>query len=415
VSGIAIETFGCRLNAAEGALVADAARAAGANALVIVNTCAVTNEAVAQARQTIRRLKRERPEARIAVTGCAAEIDPAAFAAMPEVDHVVGNREKLSADTWRALAARDLPRVTTGAIHRAGPMDARRIVSSNERTRVFLPVQTGCDHRCTFCIIPMGRGPSRSLPIAAVIDQSRRLVDAGTREIVLTGVDLASYGRDLETPAQLGTLVQRLLAAVPDLPRLRLSTLDPAAVDQALIGAIATEPRLMPHLHWSLQAGHDLTLKRMKRRHRADETATLLTHIRALRPEVVHGADLIAGFPTEDDAMFRATLEHVVACGLTHLHVFPYSARQGTPAARMPAVAAGVIRERAAELRRRGAARLAAHLSRQTGRTIEVLAERGGTAHAADFTAVRLARPVDPGMILAVTVAGHDGRVLQAA
>ncbi|MGH6901211.1 MAG: tRNA (N(6)-L-threonylcarbamoyladenosine(37)-C(2))-methylthiotransferase MtaB, partial [Geminicoccaceae bacterium] len=353
MSGPEIITFGCRLNAFESAIMRDHAQAAGLDDLVVVHTCAVTAEAERQARQAIRRARRARPKARIVVTGCSAQITPEAYAAMAEVDQVVGNRDKLDASLWRELAAR--PRVVVRDIMTVREVAHHLVDGFDGRARAFVQVQQGCAHRCTFCIIPYGRGPSRSVPAGAVVDQTRRLVEAGYREVVLTGVDLTSYGRDLPGQPTLGQLVRRVLRLVPELPRLRLSSIDPAEVDRDLVELVATEPRLMPHLHLSVQAGDDLVLKRMKRRHRRSDVVELCARLRALRPDIAFGADLIAGFPTETEAMFARTLELVDDAGLCHLHVFPYSARRGTPAARMPQVQKALRHERAARLRMAGA------------------------------------------------------------
>ena len=402
-------TFGCRLNAVE----SEAMRALGSadgRERAIVNTCAVTAEAGRQARKAIRRLARARPGLEIVVTGCGAEVETAAYRAMPEVSRLLGNAEKLRPDAWAG-----------GGRGPGSVMDARahtptRIDGLAGHTRAFVPVQNGCDHRCTFCVIPFGRGNSRSAPVEAVIEQVARIVGHGGREVVLTGVDLTAYGRDfLGTRETLGTLVRRILRAVPDLARLRLSSIDSVEADDALLAALSEEPRLMPHLHLSLQAGDDLILKRMKRRHARADAVRFCERIRSLRPGLVLGADLIAGFPTETEAQFARTLDLVAECGLTHLHVFPYSPRPGTPAARMPMVPAEVVRERAARLRQAGASALGRHLDAQTGRRLTVLTERGGTGRAEDFTPVRLGREPAPGTLLDVAIAGHDGARLIAA
>lgn len=403
-------TFGCRLNTVE----SEAMRAAAAGHpgdLVIVNTCAVTEGAGREARKAIRRLHRERPGALIAVTGCGAQVETAAYAAMPEVARLVGNAEKLDPAAWAAAPARDVSDVMAARTAAWNQISAR-ITGMAGHTRAFVPVQNGCDHRCTFCVIPFGRGNSRSVPVAEVVAQVARIVEAGGREVVLTGVDLTAYGRDLGD-LTLGRLVRAILAGVPDLPRLRLSSIDSVEADPELVRAFAEEARLMPHLHLSLQAGDDLVLKRMKRRHLRADAIRFCAEIRALRPDTVFGADLIAGFPTETEAQFARSLDLVAECGLTHLHVFPYSARPGTPAARMPPVAAEAIRERAARLRAAGAAAFARHLDGEVGRTHRVLAERGGTGRTEAFTPVRLA--AEPGTLHTVTIAGHDGRALIAA
>jgi threonylcarbamoyladenosine tRNA methylthiotransferase MtaB len=420
--GVETLSFGCRLNAAEADAMRAEADAAGHGRggepdLVVVNTCAVTAEAGRQARKAIRGLARARPGARIVVTGCGAQVETAAYAAMAEVDRLVGNGAKTAPATWVGLDAG--PRVQVGDV-----MGLRAAVPSRlpaaSRPRAAVPVQTGCDHRCTFCIIPFGRGNSRSVPADAVIAQVRAAVAGGAGEVVLTGVDLTAYGRDLaERPGlggrTLGELVRAVLRAVPELPRLRLSSIDSVEADDALLAAFAEEPRLMPHLHLSLQAGDDLILKRMRRRHRRADAVAFCDAVRRLRPDVVLGADLIAGFPTEDEAMFANTLALVAACGLTHLHVFPYSARPGTPAARMPPVAHAVVRERAGRLRAAGAAALAAHLAGEVGQVRRVLVESPTTARTEGYATVRLARPLVPGSVSALAIAAHDGTALIAA
>ncbi len=410
-AGIEVVTFGCRLNIVESEAIRRAASAAG-RAVVVVNTCAVTGEAVRQARQTIRRLARENPEANIVVTGCAAQIDPARFAGMPEVFRVVGNGEKTRPETWTNLAS--APRV---GVAPAGDMRGAANFSVDSlagQTRAFVEVQNGCDHRCTFCVIPLGRGPSRSATVEHVVGQTRRLAENGYREVVLTGVDITSWGGDLAGAPKLGTLVREILRAAPEIARLRLSSIDCIEADDGLLDVVANEPRFMPHLHLSLQAGDDLVLKRMKRRHGRGEAIEFCRKIRDARPDMIFGADIIAGFPTETEEMFARSLDLVDECGLTHLHVFPFSPREGAPAARMPQVPREVARERAARLRAKGEQALRAHLDRQTGRRIEVLAERGGTGRARDFT---LARTPDaaPGAFIEATVAGHDGRALLLA
>jgi threonylcarbamoyladenosine tRNA methylthiotransferase MtaB len=398
-----VVTFGCRLNIAESEVIRGVATAAASDAIVI-NTCAVTGEAVKQARQAIRRARRERPHAEIVVTGCAAQTDPASFAAMPEVDRVLGNEEKLSAASWSApdkIAVGDIMAVKQTALHRV-----ERIAG---HTRAFLQVQNGCDHRCTFCIIPFGRGNSRSVPSAEVVAQARRLVENGYREIVLTGVDITSYAPGL------GGLVKQILREVPELKRLRLSSIDSVEADADLLDALATDARLMPHLHLSLQAGDDMILKRMKRRHSRADAIAFCAQVRRLRPDVAFGGDLIAGFPTETEAMVARSLDLVDECGLTQVHVFPFSPRPGTPAARMPQVARGVIKDRARRLRDKGEAALRAYLDGEIGTRRLVLTEMHGMARTPQFTPVRLAAPVAPGAILDIAVMGHDGRQLLAA
>jgi threonylcarbamoyladenosine tRNA methylthiotransferase MtaB len=388
MSGPEIITFGCRLNAFESAIMRDHARAAGLDDLVVVHTCAVTAEAERQARQAIRRARRARPGARIVVTGCSAQIAPETYGAMAEVDQVVGNRDKLDAALWQGLAAR--PRVVVRDIMSVRETAHHLVDGFDGRARAFVQVQQGCDHRCTFCIIPYGRGPSRSVPAGAVVEQTRRLLEAGYLEVVLTGVDLTSYGKDLPGAPTLGQLVRRLLRLVPELPRLRLSSIDPAEVDRDLIDLVASEPRLMPHLHLSVQAGDDLVLKRMKRRHGRAEVIDLCDRLRALRPDLAFGADLIAGFPTETEAMFARTLELIDEAGLTWLHVFPYSARRGTPAVRMPQVAKALRQERAARLRHAGERAVAAFLEDQLGRRAQVLVERHHRGRSETFAPFRI-------------------------
>jgi threonylcarbamoyladenosine tRNA methylthiotransferase MtaB len=405
-----VVTFGCRLNAFESEVIKREATSAGVHDAVVVNTCAVTAEAVRQARQTIRRLKRDQPNARIVVTGCAAQTEAGTFAAMPEVDRVIGNEEKFDAASWTTSE-----KVAVSNIMAVRKMRPRVIESIEGRTRAFVQVQNGCDHRCTFCIIPFGRGNSRSLPIDDVVAQVRRLVANGYREIVLTGVDITSYGQDLAGLPRIGTLVQRILRDVPELPRLRLSSIDSVEVDSALLDALADEPRLMPHLHLSLQAGDDLILKRMRRRHSRSDAIGFCEQVRRLRPDIVFGADIIAGFPTESETMFERSLDLVDECGLTQLHVFPFSPRPGTPAARMPQVDRAVIKERAGRLREKGEAALRRHLDREIDTRRRVLAESRALGRTEQFIPVRLAAPVEPGVILDLTIMGHDGRQLVAA
>jgi threonylcarbamoyladenosine tRNA methylthiotransferase MtaB len=410
-----IVTFGCRLNTAESEVIRREAAKAGLDDAVvvntfIVNTCNVTSEAVRQARQTIRRIKRERPQARIVVTGCAAQAAPQQFAGMAEVDRVLGNEEKLDAQLWTPGE-----RVAVGDIMRVKQMRPHAVDHIEEHTRAFVQVQNGCDHRCTFCIIPFGRGNSRSLPVDDVIAQARRLVERGYREIVLTGVDITSYGADLAETPQLGALVKHLLKAIPELARLRLSSIDSVEADQDLLDALANEARLMPHLHLSLQAGDDLILKRMKRRHSRQDAIAFCTQVRRLRPDVAFGADFIAGFPTETEAMFALSLDLVDECALTQLHVFPFSPRPGTPAARMPQLDRAIVKERARRLREKGDAALMRHFDREIGTQRLVLTERGGVGHTEQFMPVRLAAPVEPGHILDLTMVAHDGRQLLAA
>ncbi len=405
---VEVLTFGCRLNLVESEAMRRAALACTRTNLVIVNTCAVTAEAVRQARQTIRRVKRERPEAEIVVTGCAAQIDPAQFATMPEVFRVLGNAEKADPASWARGGRVDVSNILA---LRAAPTILSEGVE--DHTRAFLAVQTGCDHRCTFCVIPFGRGPSRSVPMDEVFRAAQRLTSKGFREIVLTGVDLTSYGIDLCGGPALGELVTAILRAAPKLERLRLSSIDCIEADEELIKAFANEPRLMPHLHLSLQSGDDLILKRMKRRHVRADALLLCAELRRLRPEIVFGADLIAGFPTETEAMFQNTLALVSDCGLTHLHVFPFSARPGTPAAKMPPVPPEIVKARAKRLREAGAAALRAHLAAQTGKVLRVLTERGGTGRTEDFSRVRIGE-VPPSQMIEMVITGNDGKLLEA-
>jgi threonylcarbamoyladenosine tRNA methylthiotransferase MtaB len=408
-------THGCRLNAYESEAMRRMADDAGLTDTIVVNTCAVTAEAVRKARQDIRRARRDNPGARIVVTGCAAQIDPTGFAAMTEVDHVLGNSEKMAPDTWSGLAGKvDTGRVQVNDIMSVRETAHHLIDGFGTRSRAYVQVQNGCDHRCTFCIIPFGRGNSRSVPAGVVVDQIRRLVDRGFHEVVLTGVDLTSWGADLPGKPPLGNLVRRILRLVPDLPRLRISSIDSIEADPDLMEAIATEPRLMPHLHLSLQAGDDMILKRMKRRHLRDDAIRFCAEARRLRADMTFGADLIAGFPTETEAMFANSLRLVKECGLTWLHVFPYSPRPGTPAARMPQVDGTAIRERAARLRAAGAAAVAAHLSAQVGRMHDVLMEAPDMGRTAQFAEVRFDTPQPEGRIVQARIRGHDGVRLAA-
>ncbi|MBV9783687.1 MAG: tRNA (N(6)-L-threonylcarbamoyladenosine(37)-C(2))-methylthiotransferase MtaB [Acidisphaera sp.] len=402
-----ILTFGCRLNAWESEVIRG--HAARLDDTVIVNTCAVTAEAERQARQAIRRVRRERPGARIVVTGCAAQIDPQGWARLPGVDRVLGNQEKLAPESWRP----DAPSAVAD-IMAARDTAPHLVTRFGGRARAFVQVQQGCDHRCTFCIIPFGRGPSRSVPVGAVVAQVRALVEAGYREVVLSGVDATSYGADLPGRPSLGQLVRRLLALVPDLPRLRLSSLDPQEIDAELWRLLAEQERLMPNLHLSLQAGSDLILKRMRRRHSRAGALAAIARARDMRPGIAVGADLIAGFPTESEALFAETLALVEEAELPFLHVFPYSERPGTPAARMPAVPVAERRVRAARLRAAGARNAARFYASQVGRTASVLAETAQAGHTEHFAPVRLAGPANPGRLLAARITGADGRGLLA-
>jgi threonylcarbamoyladenosine tRNA methylthiotransferase MtaB len=385
---------------------------AGLGDAVLINTCAVTAEAVRQAKQAIRRARRERPEARIVVAGCAAQIDAESFAGMPEVDLVLGNAEKLQANSYAPdfigetsrIRVNDIMSVRESALHLVEGMDGR--------ARAFVEVQNGCDHRCTFCIIPYGRGNSRSVPMGAIVDQIRKLVENGYREVVLTGVDITAYGADLPGTPSLGKLVVAILRHVPELERLRLSSIDSIEADDTLMTAIAEEERLMPHLHLSLQSGDDMILKRMKRRHSRADSIRFTETVRRLRPDVVFGADLIAGFPTETEAMFANSLAAVEDCGLTHLHVFPFSPRPGTPAARMPQVERPLIKERAARLRHAGEAALARHLAAEQGSLRHVLVEREGLGRTEHFTVAEI--DATPGAIVAARITGRTDRALIA-
>jgi threonylcarbamoyladenosine tRNA methylthiotransferase MtaB len=416
---VEVVTFGCRLNAAESEVIRREATRAGFADTVVINTCAVTTEAVRQARQAIRSVRRRKPNAKIIVTGCAAQTEPQAFAAMPETDRVLGNGEKLSSAGWaRARAAFDIdgsPKAIVNDIMAVKQTAPHLIDTFAGRARAFVQVQNGCDHRCTFCIIPYGRGNSRSVPMGEAVAQVRKLCARGYREVVLTGVDLTSYGGNLPGAPKLGTLVKQILKHVPELARLRLSSIDSVEADRDLLDAFATDARLMPHLHLSLQAGDDLILKRMKRRHSRADAIAFCEAVRRLRPDVVFGADIIAGFPTETEDMFARALALVDECGLTHLHVFPFSPRPGTPAERMPQVRREVIKDRARRLREKGEAALRRHLAAQVGRRHRVLTESRELGRTEHFTRVRLAAPMQPGIILAVVVAGHDGRQLLAA
>ena len=408
-----ITTLGCRLNAYESEAMREMAEEAGLKNAVIVNTCAVTAEAVRKSQKEIRRLARENPGAQVIVTGCAAQTEPDRFAAMDDVTLVIGNTEKMAPETWAQAAigatepvmVDDIMSVTETAGH---------LIDGFGRHRAYVQVQNGCDHRCTFCIIPFGRGNSRSVPAGVVVDQIKRLRDRGFNEVVLTGVDLTSWGADLPGTPRLGDLVRRILKLVPDLPRLRISSIDSIEADEALMEAIATEPRLMPHLHLSLQAGDDMILKRMKRRHLRDDAIRFCHEAIKLRPDMTFGADIIAGFPTETDAMFENSLKMIDDCHLTWLHVFPYSPRPGTPAAKMPQVKGPVIRARAAELRAKGDARTLQHLNAQRGKSLRVLTEGPRMGRTEHFAEVAFDVDQPEGALIDVTIIGHDGRQLTA-
>ena len=408
---------GCRLNAYETEAMKELAAANDVENSIVVNTCAVTAEAVRKARQDIRKLRRQNPHARLIVTGCAAQTEPETFAAMDEVDVVLGNVEKMNPATWRGMAP--------DMIGQTEPIQVDDIMSVTEtaghlidgfgtRSRAYVQVQNGCDHRCTFCIIPFGRGNSRSVPAGVIVDQIKRLVDRGYNEVVLTGVDLTSWGADLPATPKLGDLVMRILKLAPDLPRLRISSIDSIEVDENLMQAIATEPRLMPHLHLSLQHGDDLILKRMKRRHLRDDAIRFCEDARKLRPEMTYGADLIVGFPTETGDMFANSLALVKECDLTWLHVFPYSPRQGTPAARMPLVNGEVIKKRASALRQVGAQQVARHLSAQQGRAHRILMESPHMGRTEQFAEVRFTASQPESQIVNATITGVSNNQLTA-
>ncbi len=413
-------TFGCRLNAYESEVIKREAKDAGLEELrggaVVVNTCAVTGEAVRQARQAIRKVRRENPDARIIVTGCAAQTEPGTFDAMEEVDLVLGNEEKLKAHNYRALpdfGVNQFEKVRVNDIMEVRETASHMVESIEGRARAFVQVQNGCDHRCTFCIIPYGRGNSRSVPMGAVVDQVRQLVGNGYGEVVLTGVDLTSFGADLPGSPRLGRLVSTLLREVSELKRLRLSSIDSIEADDELMRALAEEERLMPHLHLSLQHGDDMILKRMKRRHLRADAIAFCERVRRLRPDAVFGADIIAGFPTETDAMFENSLKIVEECGLTHLHVFPFSPREGTPAARMPQLDRALVKERAARLRAVGDAAYARHLASLDGTRQRILIERPGLGRTEGFTLAAL-EGGQPGQIVEARITGHDGERLTA-
>jgi threonylcarbamoyladenosine tRNA methylthiotransferase MtaB len=411
---VEVVTFGCRLNAYESEVIRQEANAAGLSDAIIVNTCAVTHEAVAQGRQTIRRLRKDQPGKRIIVTGCAAQTESEMFAAMPEVDAVLGNQEKLSRGSYVKFlnAGNEGPKVFVGDIMLVRDNASHIVDAAEGRARAFVQVQNGCDHRCTFCTIPFGRGNSRSVPMGAVVEEARRLNENGYNEIILTGVDLTSYGADLPGAPKLGRLVRAILKHVPELARLRLSSIDSIEADDALINAFANESRLMPHLHLSLQAGDDMILKRMKRRHLRKDSIEFCARLKKLRPDIVFGADLIAGFPTETEEMFENSLHIVDECELTHLHVFPFSPRKGTPAARMPQLPKPVIKERAARLREKGGAAFAKHLRAQVGTKNNALVEHNGRARIEQFTPIRIEHDFTPGHVVPVKITGENGRHL---
>lgn len=400
--------FGCRLNAYEGEAIRGLLDSLGRDDVVVVNTCAVTAEAEKQARQAIRRLRRERPDARIVVTGCAAQVNAAGFAAMAEVDHVIGNREKLGEDAWRGIG-HDAPRVSVGDIQADAPPALPAVSHFPGRPRAYLEIQQGCDHRCTFCIIPYGRGPSRSLPLGAVVEQARAMAARGYREFVLTGVDITSYGHDLPGRPTLGQATRRLLDLVPQIERLRFSSLDPAEIDDGLFRLYAEEPRVMPHAHLSLQAGDDLILKRMKRRHSRQQALDVAARLQALRPGIALGADLIAGFPTESDDAFARSAELIDEAGLAFVHVFPYSPRPGTPAARMPQLPVELRRARAADLRCRAETALERFLGSRVGSDASILVEQQGLGRDETYAPVILPDSMEKGSIVTARIAAARG------
>ena len=406
-----ILTFGCRLNVYESEVMRDHAKNAGLEDTIIVNTCAVTKEAERQARQAIRKARRQNPSAKIIVTGCSAQIDPDTYASMEEVDQIIGNDLKLKAETWGApteekIRVNDIMSVTETASH--------LLQGFEDHSRAFLQVQNGCDHRCTFCIIPYGRGNSRSVPIGVIAEQVQTLVDQGYNEIVLTGVDVTSYGPDLPGQPTLGQMIRRVLALVPDLPRLRLSSLDPVEVDDDLWHLIETEPRLMPHLHISMQSGDNMILKRMKRRHNRDDLIDMCNRARSARADMSFGADIIAGFPTETEEMFQNTLDIVEQCDLTFLHVFPYSERDGTPAAKMPQIDPAIRKDRAKRLRELGDKQLQNFLKNQTGKTVQAIVEKDNFARSENFTPIKLSSMQKSGTLITALTKNIEGNALTA-
>ncbi len=411
MSSLKIVTFGCRLNAFESEVIREKAAEAGLKDAVIVNSCAVTAEAERQLRQVVRRERRERPDAEIIVTGCAAQIFPARYLSMTEVDRVVGNVEKLQSETW---VTPDPPRMLVNDIATARETASHLISAFEGRTRAFIEIQQGCDHRCSFCIIPLGRGPNRSVPVGGIVDQVRHLVENDYREIVLTGVDITDYGKDLPGKPTLAGLIRRVLALVPELPRLRLSSLDPGEIDDEFFAVAAEEERLMPHFHLSVQSGDDLILKRMKRRHLRADIERFVLRMRTGRPDAVFGADLIAGFPTESEQAFERSLSLVRDCGFTWLHVFPYSERPGTPAARMPQVSGNVRRERAARLREAGKRQVSRYLDSCIGSTNNILIEEKGQGRSPQFARVRYCGEAETGQIVTAEFVDRRDDVLVA-
>ena len=414
---VEVMTFGCRLNSVESEAMKNQAEAAGHDNLVIINTCAVTAEATRQARQAIRRLKREHPDKDILVTGCAAQIDPAMFAKMPEVKQVIGNHEKNKADTWIKLAdpTQNAQKILVTDIMEIRETAEHLLDGFEGRTRAFVQIQNGCDHRCTFCIIPYGRGNSRSVPMGTIVEQINHLVERGYKEVVLTGVDMTSWGADLPATPKLGHLVKAILKHTPDLPRLRLSSIDSIEADPDLIEAIAGDARVMPHLHLSLQAGDNMILKRMKRRHAREDSIAFCSALKKSRPEITFGADLIAGFPTETQEMFQKSLDLIDECDLTYLHIFPFSPREGTPAAKMPQLPKEIVRERAKILREKGQERLTAFLAKQVGAQHKVLIEKNLLGRAENFAPVRFSTPQQQGQIVTTQISASNGQELVAA
>lgn len=407
-----IETFGCRLNSYESEVMQELCEAAGVENTVIFNTCAVTGEAVRQARQAIRKSRRESPHTRIIVTGCAAQIDPGQFSDMAEVDNVIGNSEKLQSATYLGLDDPNTQRVVVNDIMSVNETAGHLISDFGRRTRAYVQIQNGCDHRCTFCVIPFGRGNSRSVPAGVIIDQIRSLTEQGYREVVLTGVDITSYGKGLSGDITLGQLAKKILKLVPELPRLRLSSVDSIEIDNDLLDVIGNEPRFMPHLHLSLQSGDNMILKRMKRRHSREHSIKFCALARELRPEMVFGADLIAGFPTETEDMFDRSMELVDQCDLTFLHVFPFSPRPGTPAQRMPQTARKTIKDRARRLRELGTNKILDHLSHQNGQVVELLMETNHRGRTPQFTEMSLDSKAIPGEFVLARVDGFEARTL---
>ncbi|PLX30513.1 MAG: tRNA (N(6)-L-threonylcarbamoyladenosine(37)-C(2))-methylthiotransferase MtaB [Alphaproteobacteria bacterium] len=409
-----IVTFGCRLNTFESSMMQSHAQSADLTDTIIINTCAVTAEAERQAKQTIRKLKRDQPHKKIIVTGCSAQIQPKTYADMPEVSHVLGNQEKLKAETFKDLQANKMPRMHVSDIMQAMEAEIDIVPQIEGQSRVYLEVQNGFDHRCTFCTIPYGRGNSRSVPMGHLFKQVKTYVDNGFNEIVLTGVDITSYGQDLPGKPTLGQMMRRLLAHIPDLPRLRLSSVDPVEIDNDVFQLLATENRLMPHLHISLQAGDDLILKRMKRRHLRHDLLSFCQRARQARPDVVFGADIIAGFPTESEEMFQNTLNIISDCDLTFCHIFPYSPRPGTPAARMPQVDRATVKERAKLLRTAAATNQSKNFAKQVGKKMIALTESANKARAENFMPIQLTAPSSSGQLISVMIESADDKCLYA-